>query len=254
MEKIRTLIWFLRRPNLYLQLIYQLRQSLFPHPKEATRQKSTDWCNDVAMGTNEALKELSGFDNYQKVEELYAAEFKSAREIQEKLPLKMGGAGNYDLLYHLSAFMKPRIVVETGVAYGWSTMAILLAIEKSGTGKLMSVDMPYAKLGNESFVGCIIPNRLKKHWSLFRSPDRQGLRKVLKSVSEIDICHYDSDKSYRGRMWAYPRLWKKLRKGGIFLSDDINDNIAFKEFSQIVGVTPVVVRWNEQFVGILAKN
>ena len=49
-------------------------------------------------------------------------------------------------------------------------------------------------------------------------------------VPYLDLCHYDSDKSYYGRRWAYPKLWEALKTGGIFISDDIQDNWAFKEF------------------------
>ena len=33
---------------------------------------------------------------------------------------------------------------------------------------------------------------------------------------KFDFCHYDSDKSYQGRMFAYNKIWKNLKKKGIF--------------------------------------
>jgi hypothetical protein len=67
------------------------------------------------------------------------------------------------------------------------------------------------------------------------------------------LCHYDSDKSYAGRKWTYPQLWAALRPGGIFISDDIGDNMGFRDFAQSINIDPIVVQSNERFVGILLK-
>ena len=68
------------------------------------------------------------------------------------------------------------------------------------------------------------------------------------------MCHYDSDKSYDGRMWAYPILWRALRPGGIFISDDISDNLAFRDFAAQISATPTVVKFDNKYVGILLKQ
>lgn len=78
-------------------------------------------------------------------------------------------------------------------------------------------------------------------------------------MSEIDLCHYDSDKSYEGRAWAYPLLWKHLRSGGLMISDDIGDNTAFRDFAAECEVEPVVILAagsggaGSRYVGILVK-
>ena len=41
------------------------------------------------------------------------------------------------------------------------------------------------------------------------------------------MVHYDSDKSYEGMKWAYETLFPYVKKGGVFISDDINDNSAY---------------------------
>ena len=91
-------------------------------------------------------------------------------------------------------------------------------------------------------------------WNLQRLPDIKGIPLALKKMNhQIDLCHYDSDKSYTGRMWASPLLWKALKKGGIFIADDINDNIAFKEFSEQKNQKPIIVEHQNKYVGILIK-
>ena len=66
-----------------------------------------------------------------------------------------GGAGDIGLLYNAVLQSKAKRVIETGVAYGWSTLAILAAMEANGRGQLVSVDMPYPKMRNENFVGIV---------------------------------------------------------------------------------------------------
>ena len=65
--------------------------------------------------------------------------------------------------------------------------------------------------------------------------------------------HYDSDKSYYGRRFAFPLIWEALRPRGIFISDDIQDNMAFAEFTAEKGVVPSVTESGGKFVGICRK-
>jgi hypothetical protein len=54
-------------------------------------------------------------------------------------------------------------------------------------------------------------------------------------------------------MFAYPLLWEALRPGGFFISDDISDNFAFRDFFARMGVGFAVVRCQEKHVGIARK-
>ena len=168
--------------------------------------------------------------------------------------MKMGGPGNMDLLYNCAEHISAKAVLETGVAYGWSSLATLLSLKNRGSTLLASVDMPYVGLDNESHVGCVIPSALKSNWWLIRRPDRQGIPIALRQLHMLDMCHYDSDKSYDGRMWAYPILWNALRTGGIFISDDIGDNLAFRDFADAICVEPTVIKFDDKYVGVLLKK
>ena len=82
-----------------------------------------------------------------------------------------------------------------------------------------------------------------------------GIKKGLSILNySIDFCHYDSDKSYYGRTYAYPLLWKSLSPGGVFISDDIQDNLAFKEFVEEKKTDFAVTEYKGKFVGITRKN
>ena len=56
---------------------------------------------------------------------------KDAENILSKINFSLGGGGNYYLLYFLIRKTSPKIVVETGVAAGWSSLCILRAFKKS---------------------------------------------------------------------------------------------------------------------------
>jgi predicted O-methyltransferase YrrM len=114
--------------------------------------------------------------------------------------------------------------------------------------------MPYAKMGNEPFVGIVVPKSLREHWALIRLPDRNGLKRAIaKFNGSIDFAHYDSDKSYYGRAFAYPLIWRALAPGGVFISDDIQDNMRFAEFVIEQGVPFAVTESAGKYVGICRK-
>ncbi len=253
LSKIKTVTWFLLRPSHYKQLFVLVRMRLFKNQKENTIKESEIWCEQQALDTHDALLQITGKECI-AIDSLYKDIFKVAKQAEENSPIKMGGAGDTSLLYHLCEYAQAKNIIETGVAYGWSSLSILLSLQHREGSRLASTDMPYAKMNNEDYVGCVIPEHLKFMWKLLRYPDRKGLDIAFSQFEEIDLCHYDSDKSYEGRMWAYPKLWNKLRKGGIFVSDDIGDNVAFKEFVEKLRIEPTVIKVRNQFVGVLIKS
>ena len=167
----------------------------------------------------------------------------------------MGGSGHIHLLYDCVRLLKAKNVIETGVAYGWSSLAILKALSLNGLGKLYSVDMPYPGKKNENDVGIAVPKNLRTNWTLIRKPDNPGIIIALnKAGGKIDLCHYDSDKSWWGRHYAYPILWKSLNSKGLFISDDIQDNLYFSEFVKKNLLNFVVVEFEGKFVGLIRKE
>lgn len=194
----------------------------------------------------------------ESVRERFEKVFAAAEEICRTCPVKMGGAGNLNLLYWITEYLEAENVIETGVGYGWSSLAMLLSLVKRDNALLVSTDMPYVNRNNDEYAGCVVPVELKLHWRLVNRADRDALPKVLKEFQNIDMCHYDSDKSYEGRMWAYPRLWQALRSGGCFISDDIGDNLAFHDFCSQIKEEPVIVTTptatGVKYAGVLVKD
>ncbi len=254
MPKFKTIVWFLARPKYYPQ-VFQILKRKGNWVKEHTRDEATDWCRQNAISQEEALKALTGSGNLLPLQQLFPDIMNQANAQAEKSPVKMGGEGALSLIYHLVKYYKPKNCLETGVAYGWSSLAILLALDEIEGSNLISNDMPYVNENNEDFVGIVVPDTLKGKWTLQRLPDIKGIPIALKKFGgRLDFCHYDSDKSYTGREWATPLLWDALRPNGIMMIDDINDNIAFQEFCQRVSMKPVIIEHQNKYVGILIKK
>lgn len=254
-SKLHTLAWFAKRPTLWGQAFVLAKYKFLPNrDTQAHRTRATKWCR--ARVTNlEGLSDAVGWPAPSSFQDSVGDDVVTeARQVAAKVPGEMGGPGDLDLLYHTVRCVNATRVVETGVAYGWSSLAILAALDANGRGRLVSIDMPYVKGGKEDWVGVVVPPRLRSSWELIRRADRQGLPLALASFSgEIDVCHYDSDKSYWGRRWAYPILWNALRPGGVFISDDIQDNEAFIEFTKSINVAPYVLSYEGKFIGVIPK-
>lgn len=251
-EKIRTAAWFLRRPSFW-QHAFQLAKRKFQTDYDAPplREKAGKWAAEQAVPYHVALGKLGIKGDTHGLSDALIEE---GEQLAAKSAVKMGGPGDLNLLFDAVRLTGAQCVIETGVAYGWSSLAILNAISNNDSGKLYSVDMPYPKMGNEAFVGIVVPERFRSRWSLIREPDRRGLEKAIKKASgQIDLCHYDSDKSWWGRAYAFPLLWDALQPGGLFISDDIQDNMYFAEFVKSKSLPFAITKSEGKFVGLIRK-
>ena len=76
---------------------------------------------------------------------------------------------------------------------------------------------------------------------------------VFLKKKKYDFCHYDSDKSYQGRILAYGKIWRNLNNKGIFISDDISDNMAFFDFCRSKKKKPFIIKYKNKFLGLIIK-
>ncbi|KAA9133060.1 class I SAM-dependent methyltransferase [Marinihelvus fidelis] len=254
-EKFKTIFWFVQRPDHWSHMAgLVLRKFRKNHDSAALRAAATAWANEQAEDADIVLESVGLELNDESRFELPKALVTEAKERVSRCPLSMGGPGDLDLIAQAVVRIGAARVIETGVAYGWSSLAILAALEHNKGGRLVSVDMPYPKMDNEPWVGVAVPDRLRSLWKIIRKPDRNGLKEAIAEFDgQIDLCHYDSDKSWWGRRYAYPLLWRALRPGGILISDDIQDNFAFKNFVEKVKPRFGVTECEGKYVGIVVK-
>ena len=143
---------------------------------------------------------------------------------------KVGGGGSYYALYFLTRALRPANVLETGVARGWSSAAILAGLFQNEHGYLMSSDRPPGSVNSEDDVGCVVPERFYSRWQLCKKDDASCLPELLENLESIDMFHYDSDKSYAGREYAINMVWPYMSPGSVIVMDDVKDNAFFKDW------------------------
>lgn len=252
-RKISTALWFATRPSFYPHACALAARKFLPNRDGAREQHAAgEWAANRAVSVAEALCAIGIQGDPPSLDPALLDE---GEVLARRSKVTMGGPGDLSLLHAAVALTGARTVIESGVAYGWSSLAILSALARNGGGRLLSVDMPYPKMGNEAFVGIVIPEHLRCNWTLLRKPDRNGLKHAIQLAgAPLDLVHYDSDKSYYGRMFAYPLIWDALRQGGVFISDDIQDNLGFAEFMEHKAVDFAVTESAGKYVGICVKR
>lgn len=253
-EVVSIFFAYLKRPDLYPELGRKIWKNIFNRSSALRgKEEAEKWCMKLSVSEKDFIEQVLKME-FIPFENIFSQEFENALQAQQKAPVKMGGAGSLSVIYYINEFAKSQSSIETGVAYGWSSFAALASLA-SRNGTLYSSDMPYILQNqSEDFVGCVIPGKYKANWQLFRFADKESLPKIFEKTDSFDVVHYDSDKSYDGRMWAYKMLWEKLNKGGVFMSDDIGDNAAFKDFCEQNNHHPHIVEFDGKFAGIIIKK
>lgn len=211
-----------------------------------TKNTTEDFCKSIDMLLYDEVKSDVGFIEKEAIEKL------------SKLYISFGGGGNCLLLYFLIRKFKLLNIVETGVAAGWSSLAILRALKKNGNGQLYSSDFPYFRLENpEKYIGYLAQGESNKNdWILDIRGDDVALPKIINQMGnkKIDLFHYDSDKSYSGRSNALKLIGSKLSFKTIIIFDDIQNNLHFKDYVEKNKLNFHVIEFDGKFVGITGLN
>ena len=144
-------------------------------------------------------------------------------------------------LYSIVRLLKPRLMVETGVANGKSSAFILRAVDRNGMGRLFSIDQPEFEDDTssvnrgEAFVprdleaGWLVLNFLRHLWTL-RLGDAAKLLPVLQTeLNDIDIFFHDSLHTYEHVRFELESARRLVKKEGVILCDAIQYSKAFFE-------------------------
>jgi predicted O-methyltransferase YrrM len=155
------------------------------------------------------------------------------------------------LLYSVVRAIKPKVMIETGVAGGSTSFLTLSAMEKNGIGKLFSIDIDNPIWHDHSGfkVGWLVPDELRKNWKLIIGDSKKELPFLLESLKEIDIFFHDSDHSYEHMTFEFKTVYPFLSSTKTILADDINLNNSLNDFSKENKM------WFEKFYGFgIARN
>ena len=176
---------------------------------------------------------MQGFDRWREI--LEAAQTRIERGSGEQ-----GGIGWKDgvILFGLARAIQPEYVVETGVAAGMSTSFLGAALIENGCGRLYSIELPVTATDELSLsdgshytwqergVGWAVPESIRselagRHTLVLRDV-REALPEVLSQIPHVDLFFHDDLHTPGHMLWEYERVWRKLRPGGVLLSDDVN--------------------------------
>ena len=152
----------------------------------------------------------------------------------------------------LVALLEAGVVVEVGVARGYTSAALLAALAPDG--RLHSIDLPPLEADERSFVGAAVPAAFRERWSLELGPSASLLAPLLRRTGEIDLFLHDGDHSYRSQHEDLEAVWPHLRPGGVALVDDIWTP-AVRDFAEAHDARLVIGQWGNPAdgLGLLAK-
>jgi len=181
-----------------------------------------------------------------------------------------GGMGRpeSELLYAIIRHLKPLVVLETGVCNGVSSAIILQALHDNEKGELYSIDFPEiegityedglfwkgkggAIVPRDKQPGWIVPDYLRNRWHLKLGKSQDVLPILLDRLESVDIFIHDSEHSYECMYFEYENVYSRLNSKGILISDDINWNDAFNDFSDSKGLEKYYL---SEKVGVLFKK
>ena len=262
--RFKIILWYLLRP-LFWEHSLELVKRKYIYNKKNESKQGLEWArknsnsllnafNQLGLNCTEDILKLrinqDLIDNGNKL--IKSSQINIDSSIDSK---KLAGKAFIELLYIITLTTDTKFVIETGVGYGWSSLAILYALSKKNEAKgLVSIDMPYPSSKSNEYVGKVIPNSLKEKWKLIRLPDKPGIKLTIKkNLEKFDLAHYDSDKSIWGREYGYELLWNGLRKGGILISDDIENNLSFSRFIKRQEPLFTVIEKDNKYIGIAIK-
>ena len=154
----------------------------------------------------------------------------------------------FSLLYVLVKSKKPQLLVETGVANGVSTSAIMSALdEDNSSGSLNSFDvLPETK---EAYLG-------KGKWNFHLLDKKRTHKQLSVAVGNsplVDIWLHDSNHGYRWQKFEYLLALSRLKEDGVLISDDIDASPAWGELAKSHFRESYIIFDSRKFVGIAFK-
>ena len=147
--------------------------------------------------------------------------------------------------YALIREKRPKIILETGIGYGYMSAVILEALNKNKYGQLYSTDV----LGE---VGIMTWATDKSRWHKIIGKPKTVFRDALKEVKgKIDMFIHDSDHSYQNMKYEFNAAYPRMSRNGWILSDDIIINDAYIEFCKKIGAKQSALYEPSKLYGVI---
>jgi hypothetical protein len=145
-----------------------------------------------------------------------------------------GDAAFTRAIWCLTRHLKPKKIVETGVAHGVTSRCVLEAMGRNEDGHLWSIDLPPVERFWRQQVGAAVGDQFADRWTYISGSSRRRLPALLSSLGEIDLFIHDSLHSERNVRFELDRVWGVVAPNGAVVVDDVDANWGFRSFSQAV--------------------
>jgi predicted O-methyltransferase YrrM len=154
----------------------------------------------------------------------------------------------FTLLYAVVKAKNPKVVIETGVANGITTNAIMKALElNENNGELHSFDV--LQQTSKAYIG-------KGKWNFHLLNPKNTYKQIVNEITKlpkVDIWVHDSDHGYRWQKFEYLLALKSLNAGGLLISDDVDASSAWGELSKTHFRKSYIIFDSRKFIGIAIK-
>lgn len=237
------------------RLAYRVRHPALSAHAVVVRKRARRWATQHFVPSHSLASRIDPV-LWDEAEE-FASELESRHRAQFdelKQTVRLGGGADYRLLYFITRLTRPVVVVETGVAAGWSSAAILSALDRNGAGHLWSselvYDRPWLADDYSHCVGMVVDKQLHRRWTLILEGDQSNLPRIVSECGTINMFHYDSDKSAPGREFALQLVKRQLSENAPIIFDDVTDNLHFRDAVKNTNC-PWVVTGSQGTVGVI---
>jgi predicted O-methyltransferase YrrM len=151
------------------------------------------------------------------------------------------------LLYAVTRERRPSVILETGVANGYSTVTLLAALARNGSGALHSTDVVETPAP-------LLTSAERASWHYHRigqNKPRKQFADLVASLGPIDLFFHDSDHTYAWQRFEYETIAGKLSPDAVLISDDVDASYAFLDFCAGIGRQPRFILDTRKVVGLL---
>jgi predicted O-methyltransferase YrrM len=152
-----------------------------------------------------------------------------------------------DALYRTVLERRPAAVLEVGMAFGVSTLAILTGLEKAGgNGRLISVD-PFQ---TSQWKGCgLVAVRragLQGRHQTIEDPDYLALPRILAGGQQLDFAYIDGNHTFDYVLLDFWYIDRMLKVGGVVAFNDTY----FPAIHKVMGFVTTHRKYEELNVGL----
>lgn len=159
------------------------------------------------------------------------------------------GLGMAEFVFICVLVKKPQTIIETGVAAGVSTSAVLSALQINGAGNLLSLDITEK-------VGELIDQELKANWKLEILPEiarENSFVKFLKANNKASVFLHDSDHSGSWQIKEFNNVVRHLPGIELILFDDISQDLIDFITSNHADYQIIVIDENRKYSAVILK-